>query len=289
MYLASWETRALQWHPWQAETCFDKAARLANELGDTEARFGFLGNRGSVLAWQGRYKEAIPDFEKVLGFVRKQGEQSAEIQALRHLAQAHSKLKENDSALNYARQGVELCKVNDDETMLSFYEIIIISYYRQGKIREAQVTNRDAISFARKLNNSAKELEFLLSLGEAQFLSELHEDALQTYQKALELAKQLSRRSDEAYLTGRVGVMLAELGQLDEAIQYHSQAVDLARLWLFPRLEGEQLSMLAMAHFEKGDIRQAREYCHLAIQVFSEAGLNEEIQKASQLFKQISA
>ena len=213
----------------------------------------------------------------------------AEIQVLRHLARAHSRLKENEKSLEYALQGAELCKMKDDETILSFYETIIVAYYRQGMIQQAQSTNRDAVGFARALNNNAKELDFLLGLGEAQFLSELYEDALQTYQQALDMAKQLNHRTDEAYLVGRLGVTLAELGRLDDAITYHLQAVDLAKLWLLPNLEGEQLSMLAMAYLDKGESQLARKFCNSALQVFAEAGLKDEVQKVNQLREKINA
>jgi tetratricopeptide (TPR) repeat protein len=273
----------------QAEEYFDKAFRLADELGDVQAKFGNLGNKASVLAWQGNNQDAIPGFEKVLDFVHEQGDQSAEIQALRNLVQAHSKLKDNEKALDYALRGVELCKKSNNDTLLFFYETMIVVYYRQGKVQEAQRINQEAVNLARDQNNNSKELEFLLSLGEAQYLSELTAEALLTYQQALEVAKRIDRRTDEAYLTGRIGVALAELGRLDEAIQHHSQAVEFARLWLLPRLEGEQLSMLAMAYYEKGETQKAREYCTAAIQVFTETGLTEEIQKAVQLLKKMDA
>lgn len=272
-----------------AEVYFDKASRLAEELGDTQARFGHLGNKGSVLVWQCNYREAIPEFEKVLVFVREQGNLGAEIQALRHLAQAHCKLNENEKALEYAFPGIELCKKDEIETIFPFYETVITVYYRQQKIQEAQLINQEAINCAHEINNYAKELEFLLSLGETQYLSELPEEAMETYQRACKIAKQLNLKTDEAYLTGRIGVTLAEVGRLDEAIKYHSQAVDFAKSLLLPNLEGEQLSMLAMAFFEKGDIQEARNYCNLAIQVFTEAELKDEVQKASQLLEKIDS
>lgn len=271
----------------EAEAYFDRACQLAGELGDEQAKFGNLGNLASVLSWQGKYREAVPGFKQVLEFVHTQGDHKAEIQALRNLAQASSKLKENEQAAEYAQRGVELCKTASDDMILFFYETLIIVYYRQGKVQDAQRINQDAVKVARAHKNTSKELEFLLSLGEAQYLSELTGEALQIYQQALQLAKDLNRRTDEAYLTGRIGIVMAELGRLEEAIEHHLRAVELARVWQLRRLEGEQLTMLAMAYDEKGDIQKAREQCNLAIQVFTEAGLNEEVQKAVQLLKKM--
>lgn len=271
----------------QAAEYFEKAFQLADDLGDQQAKYGNLGNQASVLAWQRKYREAISGFEQVLDYVHAQGDEKAEIQALRHLAQTHSRLMENEKAAEYAKRGVELCQATADDTILSFYEILIIVYYRQGKVEIARQFNQDAVNLARVQHNQSKELEFLLSLGEAQYLSELTDEALQTYQQALAKAKQLDRKTDEAYLTGRIGIALADLGRLDEAIQHHSQAVELAKVWALPRLEGEQLTMLAMAYDEKGETKMARQHCSLAIQVFTEAGLTGELKNAVQLLKKM--
>jgi tetratricopeptide (TPR) repeat protein len=271
----------------KAADYFKKAYQLADELGDLEAKYGNMGNHASVLSWQRKYREAIKGFVQVLDFVHAQGNAKAEIQALLNLAQSHSRLLENEFAAEYAKRGIELCQVNADETILSFYEILIVVYYRQGKIEQARQFNQDAIELARAQQNKSKELDFLLSLGEAQYISELTEEALNSYQQALKAAEQLDRKTDEAYLTGRIGVALADLGRLDEAIQHHSKAVELARLWALPRLEGEQLIMLAMAYNEKNELQLARKQCNLAIQVFSEANLTEELQNALQLHKNL--
>ncbi len=271
-----------------AEVYFDKAVQLAEELGDQQARIGYLGNKGSVLVWQGKFSEAIPEFEKVLDFVRRIGDQTVEIQTLRHLSQAHCNLKEDEKAMEYANQGLALCKEISDQTVFSFYETQIQIYSRQGQPQTAQQINQEAAEYARVLNNKSKEFEFLLSQGESHLVAEAHADALIAYERAHLIAQELNRKTDEAYLTGRIGVVLAETGKLDEAINYHLQAVSLARLLLIPNLEGEQLTMLLMAYLEKGEILEARKYGNAALQIYSEAGLQVEIDKVKQLLQKVN-
>jgi tetratricopeptide (TPR) repeat protein len=105
---------------------------------------------------------------------------------------------------------------------------------------------------------------------------------------ALDGAKQLGRQADEAYLIGRIGFTLAELGRTDEAIAYHEQAVELARQRVIPDLEGQQLSMLAMAYLERQELNKARSYCAAAIQIYTDAKLNAEAENARRLLAEIN-
>ena len=90
--------------------------------------------------------------------------------------------------------------------------------YRLEKIDEAHQATIDAIEIARADKNREKEVNFLLSLGESYMLTDKLEEALETYQQALDGAQRLQRQVDRAYLSGRIGVILAELGRADEAI-----------------------------------------------------------------------
>ena len=113
------------------------------------------------------------------------------------------------------------------------------------------------------------------------------ENALDAYQQARKGAVRLSRQSDAAYLTGRIGVSLAELGRIDEAIIFHQDAIHLAQERGLPQLEGEQLSMLALAYREKGNRLEAQTCCQAAIQVFIRADLEAEALQAQQLLVEI--
>ena len=90
----------------------------------------------------------------------------------------------------------------------------------------------------------------LINLGEAYLVSGQNAPALDAYRDALGLAERQQRTADVAYLNGRIGAILADLGRVDEALPYHEQALALARQHKLPDLEGEQLCMLAMAGYE---------------------------------------
>ena len=271
----------------QAQAYFDKALGLARELGDQRAEYGFLGNKGMVLAWQGQSDQAATTLEQVVSFVREQGECEVEVNALRYLMQAYRKLGNDEKILKHAQRGLELLEGSESEVAFTFLEAMILAYYRMNLVEAARQKTSDAIELAQSRGDLKKEFEMRLSLAEACIVSGELEAALETYTQTLELAKRLKHKKDEARLTGRIGFALAEMGRLDEAVPYHQRAVKLARDRDIPDLEGEQLSMLAIAYMDKRELEEAKEYALKAVEVYEGAELVDEAEKARSLISQM--
>jgi tetratricopeptide (TPR) repeat protein len=203
-----------------------------------------------------------------------------------HLIQIHEKLKNDKQCVKFAQQGLALAKeINVDPFIFS--ENLISALYRLEKIDEAHRATNDAIDMARAEKNRDKEVNFLLSLGESYMLNDKLEEALETYQLALDGAQRLQRQADRGYLSGRIGFILAELGKIDESITYHNEALRLAREYEYPELEAEQLSMLAMAYLDNGENEKALDFANQSLQVYLEAEQLDESEKVRRLISQI--
>jgi tetratricopeptide (TPR) repeat protein len=271
----------------QAEDHFNQALALARELGDRTAEIGYLGNLGIVAEWKGQYTRSTDIFIEVFEFVQESGDQSSQIQALHHLVKGYEKLQDDQKIVECAAVGVALTKDRPNETTFAFLEMQISAYYRLNRLDDAHRATSAAIELARSSGDRTRELNFLLSLGESYMLVERYEKALDAYQQARESARKIKRSIDEAYLTGRIGVTLAELNRIDEAIASHKEALELGRQNRIPELEGEQLTMLALAYLDKGEISEARAYCQSSIEVYSAAGFDQETYRARQVLAQI--
>ena len=273
--------------PERAESYFYQARALARELEDQQSEIGFHGNLGALLEWKGAYLQAGEIFDDVVTYMRKTGNQEAEIQALRHLVQVTIKLKDNERIAQYAQQGLEAAKESNDEILFFFYENLIGAYYRLNQLDDAHRVTTEAIAMARSANDRKREVDLLLNLGESYMLTNKLEKALSAYQQALSGTQRLQRIVDKAYLLGRIGIILAELNRTEEALRFHEQAIVMARKHALLDLEGEQLVMLAMAYLESGKLDEARAYGETAVQVYTKAGLNENAEKARQLLAEI--
>ncbi|MEN8242390.1 MAG: tetratricopeptide repeat protein [Chloroflexota bacterium] len=273
----------------QAETYFEEARDLARDLGDRGSEIGYQGNLGTLFEWKGDYPQAKEIFEDVLAFMRETGNQQAEIQALHHLIQISTKLQNNSQSVEYSRRGIELTKKDDIDTLFFFYENLISALYRSEKIDQAHTATKEALERARSAEDTEKEVSLLLSLGESYMLTDKLELALETYQLALDGTQRLQRLVDRAYLLGRTGVVLAELEKTDEAIVYHQQSLEAARNHELIGLEGEQLTMLAIAYRDKNEMGKAKDYANQALQVFLNSEKELEAEKVRQLLSEFKA
>jgi len=273
----------------KAQSYYEEARQIAQEIGDRNSEIGFHGNIGTILEWKGDYEQAAQIFEDVYSHVHEAGNKEAEIQALRHLTHVHVKNENNVETIKYAQMGVDAGREIESANAFYFYEHLIKSLYQQQQIEEAHQATLSAIESARALKDRQKEVDFLLSLGESYLLNEKLELALDAYQQALEGTQRLQRMVDRAYLFGRVGIILAELDRPEEALGYHEKSLELARKHEIRELEGEQIIMLAMLFFDKEEYEQAQDYCQQAIDIFKELELTHQVEKARQLITEIEA
>jgi len=270
-----------------AEDYFRKARTLSIKLYDRPAEIGFLGNIGVVMEWKGQFERAAVAFKEVLEYLEETGDRDAQLQVCSHLVDVYTKLENDYYIQHYARRGLTLSKKSRTEHVYKFYAAQIMVYYRKGNTDMADRTTTEAIQRARSTNDLALELNFRLSLGESYVIAGEYGHALEHYKKARARAAKLNRHSDEAYIAGRIGVALAELGKIDEAIGYHNEALEIARQMNLPDLEGEQLTMLAIAYSDKGDIDSAKSFCRKSIDVFDDADMIDEAEKARQLLEKL--
>ena len=79
------------------------------------------------------------------------------------------------------------------------------------------------------------------------------------------------------------------MGQIDQAIERHKEAIELAKTRNLKELEGEQHCLIAMAYLELQDLSNAKTSCEQAITVFNNANLESDLKKAQELFMTINS
>ena len=152
----------------KAEIYFNRALTLAREIGDRQAEFGFLGNIGMVLTWQGHNGRAADAFAQVLAYMQETGDEDAELQAVSQLVSVFEKLGAPEQVLIYAQHGLELAAVQkEDDRLFDCYQAAILACYHLNRIEEAEVLTERASAAAKTSKNKEKEVDFLLSLGES--------------------------------------------------------------------------------------------------------------------------
>jgi tetratricopeptide (TPR) repeat protein len=103
------------------------------------------------------------------------------------------------------------------------------------------------------------------SLGEVQ-------RAIEYYQQALEIAREIGDRRGEGADLGNLGNAYSDLGEVQRAIEYYQQALEIAREIGDRRGEGNHLGNLGLAYRDLGEVQRAIEYYQQALEIAREIG-----------------
>lgn len=274
----------------EAAVFFDQAVALAKQTHAHQAQCGYLLNKGAVLVWQKRFDTALRVFHDALALSGEIDDPQVALTSLRYLTECYHQIDAFDKVPVLAWRGIELAVANHKHDLVSkFFQTLILAYYRLDQSEDARQAIQEAILYAKSARDFDAEANMLINLGEACVVAGDYAQAFEAYTVARGLISRLERPDDEAYVVGRLGVVLAELGQLNEAVTHHQEAAELARQRNIPDLRGEQLTMLALAAMDQQKTEQAQSYCQEAIRVFSSAQLAEQEANARQLLAEITS
>ena len=96
--------------------------------------------------------------------------------------------------------------------------------------------------------------------------------AIEFYQQALDIAREIGDRRGEGNHLGNLGLAYSALGEMARAIEYYQQALDIAREIGDRRGEGNGLGNLGLAYSALGEVARAIEYYQRALEIAREIG-----------------
>lgn len=261
---AGWQ--AIQESNFQAaEKAYQRAVRLARQLGDRQAEAIFLSYLGLSRQGLGRGKQARVDLEACLIAASQTGLTRVEVQARLILGTQSREMGDLDTAIGHFMRALEGSADGADAIAaeMAFGNLGLI-YLERGWNEQASECFRQALESG---GSSPNRAAWLGSLGQA--LAELgqFEEAIRFY---LEAFAEASRHQDvraEAVCRGSQGNALFELGHHAEAAVCYVEAIELSRRGGDPGREGVWLGNLANVYRKEGKLEAAIATCQEALAV----------------------
>jgi tetratricopeptide (TPR) repeat protein/DNA-binding CsgD family transcriptional regulator len=174
---------------------FKWAAEYAARTDDADLKGMIQYNIGSLLAQEGRYKEAMKEFKKAESFFANSPDNAAEKQArsLVTIGRMHSLLGQQDGAFAAFRKGLELARHSQNNELLRLLnQNIHINYFQTGEYERAEEFLRQSL----ELNIDTTNLpRYYLNFAQL-FTNTSQADSLAVYVDKL---KQVVEQSDDLY------------------------------------------------------------------------------------------
>ncbi|WP_299122984.1 adenylate/guanylate cyclase domain-containing protein [uncultured Winogradskyella sp.] len=214
-----------------------------------------------------------------------------------------SKLEENHLYLyrGYYQKGNHYYNVGDPELALSAYfksaEAAKKAEYISGQgtaysaIADVYVINENfenaekyynqAIEFIKTTNDSITLASILLNAGDAHFNNEKYDDALQKFEKSIQICQEINFLTGTAYNKGNIGMVYAEQGKDTLAESNINEAIEI--------LEGQEnfhpisiyLTYISDIYLRKEDFTTALAYLHRSLNLAKQYGLKDQISDAN--------
>jgi tetratricopeptide (TPR) repeat protein/transcriptional regulator with XRE-family HTH domain len=210
------------------------AIAVCRECGDRYGEAAALNNLGNVHERLGRYREAMDHYEQALRLADALGTRQGKAILLTNLGVVHMRLTDYRQAVRESRQA-------------------LIAFRALGDLGGA----------ARNLSN----------LGEIRHLAGRPADAILRYDQALALAAEIGADGIETELLNRRGTAYLALGAVDRALADHEAALDIARAISDRYEEAKSLEWIGHAEFIAGRADVAAEWWRRSVAVYRQQGL----------------
>ena len=146
------------------------------------------------------------------------------------------------------------------------------AYYQLGNAKKAIDYYEQALKIAREIGDIRNEGADLGNLGNAYSTLGDAKKAIDYYEQALKIAKEVGDIRNEGNHLGNLGLAYSALGDAKKAIDYYEQALKIAREIGDIRGEGNNFGNLGSAYYQLGNAKKAIDCYEQALKIEREIG-----------------
>jgi CHAT domain-containing protein/uncharacterized protein HemY len=147
-----------------------------------------------------------------------------------------------------------------------------IQQYRVSQFREALQSWEQALDIYREIGDRAGEGRALNNLGEVYRNLGDYQQAIDLYEQGLAIAREIGDRAGEGRALGNLGSAYLSLGDYQQAIDFYEQDLAIAREIGDRAGEGRTLGNLGIAYRNLGDYQQAIDFFEQRLAIAREIG-----------------
>lgn len=239
-----------------------------------ELRFELHQEKGKAFSAQGKYDEAIGEFQKLLKYCRDTSQLDIKAETFTQIGQLLAKQGDFDRALGYVQRSIGANRrlKNDRGTCKALRNLGVI-YLELGEFEEAEVNYGQAIELAEKIGDDILYADLVNNLGAIMNMKGNREKALKLYSESLRIYEANNQVRKSAYTKNNIAIAHLEQGKDDEAFEYFKEANDIAK-----SINDASLTLivninLADLFLKKGDLTNAKIHCQNADAYLQETGL----------------
>ncbi|MCA2833370.1 MAG: tetratricopeptide repeat protein [Microcystis sp. M007S1] len=236
-------------------------------------------NLGNAYFNDGQYRQAISVLENAVKIAQESKERRLEALAFLNLGGAYYELGEFKESIEFFQQTLIIAKeIKDADLEKSAEKLLVlmeaekqrkeadrllqqgVQQYEISQFREALQSWEKALQIYQEIKNRQGEAASLDNLGSAYLSLGQYQKAIDLHQKSLVINREIVNRQGEARALNNLGNVYQSLGQYQKAIQFYQQSLGIARDVDFRQEEAASLGNLGNAYQSRGEYQTAINY-----------------------------
>ena len=236
-------------------------------------------NLGNAYVNDGQYRQAISVLENAVKIAQESKERRLEALAFLNLGGAYYELGEFKESIEFFQQTLTIAKeIKDADLEKSAEKLLVLmeaekqrkeadklfeqgaQQYKISQFREALQSWEKALQIYQEIKNRQGEAASLDNLGSAYLSLGQYQEAIDLHKKSLVINREIVNRQGEANSLNNLGNAYSSLGQYQKAIDYHQQSLDITRELDDRSGEAKVLNNLGNAYQSRGEYQTAIDY-----------------------------
>jgi len=201
----------------RAVAYLDEAIAVHEERGDATSAALATGKLTRPLSALDRRSEVVQRLEAALDALGEEGDERAQAELCRWLAESHVFAGSAERAIEFAERGLALAERHDlTELLAQTIGAKSVALFSLGRHREAAMLGRGAVTLAEQLGSQHARAEALLNLG-VQVSEDDPKESLQLFLEAADIAKRAGQRGMEVINLANAVEAAIDIGRWDDA------------------------------------------------------------------------
>ncbi|MEB3179565.1 MAG: tetratricopeptide repeat protein [Nostocaceae cyanobacterium] len=232
-----------------------------------------LNQEGIQQLRQGKFREALETFQKVLVIRREIGDKRGEGVTLNNIGLVYRNLGQYPKALEFYQQALAIRKqVGDPAGEGVTLNNIGVVYRNLGQYPKALEFYQQALAITKQIGDKATEGTTLNNIGSVYDNLGQYPKALEFYQQALAITKQIGNQAGEGATLNNIGGVYDYLGQYPKALEFYQQALAISKEVGDKAGEGNTLNNIGLVYSHLGQYPKALEFYQQALAITKQIG-----------------
>ncbi|RMH73163.1 MAG: tetratricopeptide repeat protein [Gemmatimonadetes bacterium] len=206
-------------------TYYKKSLQLSEEISDYETQVSLLSNIGAVYAQMENTREAKHYFERSLALAEAHQDYEGQVNALHNLAHVTEGEKLHQAALNYALKAKSIVENHypSQRHLMTCWSGIGLAYRGLERFSEAIDFYQRALELSRKLHDKREQVIGLREIGECYIALHQMENALDYLKQAEHLAEAMDSQELEINVYESLFRLYEQQNDIAAALAYHKK------------------------------------------------------------------